>query len=272
MSVVLLMHGFFVAFTVVTLQCRTVGVMSQEPRLDEQVISQAALAGLSSQLESAEDIQVDIRTDVLKAAQGVADSVSLSGQGVVVQDVRVQAVTVQTDRLSFNPFSILRGQLKLDQPLDATAQVSLTEADLNRAMQAEAVTSRLPALELSVEGESVTVELVHPIAVKLPDDGKIALNGAAVLRGRETVRQLRFAAVIILRTDEQPVRLESFACDPGNGISIEFTIALMQKFKELLELPYIEIEGMAIQVKRLKIESGKLLIETEAHVPQMPSL
>lgn len=267
-----MMRGSFAALTVPVLQCRTLRVMSQELRLDEQVISQAALAGLSSQLESAEDIQVDIRTDVLKAAQGMADSVSMSGQGVVVQDVRLHAVTVQTNHLSFNPLSILLGQLKLDQPLEATAQVSLTEADLNRAMQAEAVTSRLPALELNVEGEPVIVELVHPVAVTLPSDGKIALDGAALLRGRENVRQVRFTVVILPRTDEQPVLLESFVCHPGEGISIEFTIAIMRKFKELLEQPYVAIEGMAIQVKRLRIESGKLLIETEAHVPQIPSL
>jgi riboflavin synthase alpha subunit len=266
------MRGSFAALTVSVLKCKALRAMSQEPRLDEQVISQAALAGLSTQLESAEDIQVDVRTDVLKATQGKADSVSVSGQGVVVQDVRVQAVTVQTDRLSFNPLSILLGQLKLDQPLEATAQVFLTEADLNRAMQAEAVTSRLHALELNVEGESVTVELVHPLAVKLPADGKIALDGTALLRGREAVRQVRFAVVIIPRTDEQPVRLESFVCDPGDAISIEFAIAILQKFKALLELPYVAIEGMAIQVKRLRIESGKLMIETEAHVPQIPSL
>lgn len=243
-----------------------------EPRLDEQVISQAAQAGLSSQLEEAENISVDIRTDVLKATQGKADSLSVSGKGMVVQGVRVQEMAVQADRLSFNPLSVLLGTLELDQPLDATAQVVLTEADLNRAMQAEAVTSRLPALALTVEGEPVTVELVHPVAVTLPADGKIALAGDALLHQRESSRQVGFVVVIIPRTDGQPVILESFVCEPGEGLSIEFTIALLQKFKALLELPYIEIEGMAIQVKRLSIQSGKMLLETEAHIPQMPSL
>lgn len=247
--------------------------MSDEPRLDEQVISQAAQAALSSQLDEAEDLNIDVTTDVLKAAQGKADSVSMSGRGVVVQDVRVQEMAVQTDRLSFNPLSILLGHLKLDQPLDAAAQIALTEADLNRAMQAEAVTQRLPSLKLNVEGEPVTVELGQPIAVTLPADGKIGLDGIALLHEREKVRRVKFTTVILPRTDTQPVRLESFICDPGGkGLSLEFTIALMQTFKELLEQPYIEIEGMAIKVKRLEIQAGKLLVETEAHIPQMPAL
>ncbi len=247
--------------------------MSKEPRLDEQVISQAAQAALSSQLEAAEDLSLDVQTDVLKAAQGKADSVSINGRGVVVQDVRVDAMAVQTDRLSFNPLSILLGQLKLDQPLDATAQIALTEADLNRAMQAEAITQRLPSLKLNVDGEPVTVELGQPLAVTLPTDGKIGLDGTAFLHEREKVRQVGFSVVILLRTDNQPVSLESFLCDPGGkGLSIEFTIALLQRFKELLEQPYIEIEGMAIKIKRMEIQAGKLFVETEAHIPQIPSL
>ncbi|MBW4471889.1 MAG: DUF2993 domain-containing protein [Stenomitos rutilans HA7619-LM2] len=246
--------------------------MSKEPRLDEQVISQVAHAGLSSQVEAAEDLNVDVQTDALKAAQGKADSVAVSGHGVVVQKVRVHDVTVQTDRLAVNPLSLLLGQLKLDHPLDATAQVVLTEADLNQAMQAEAVTSRLPTLEMKVEGEPVSIELVHPIAVKLPADGKIALNGAALLYEREAIRQVGFSVVLMPRTDERPVLMESFVCEPGEGLSIEFVIALMQTFNKLLALPYIEIEGIAIRVKRLSIQSGKMLVETEAHIPQMPPL
>jgi hypothetical protein len=247
--------------------------MSKEPRLDEQIISQIAQVGLSSQLKKSQDISVDVRTNLLKAAQGKADSVSVSGQGMVMQDVRVQEMAVQTDRISFNLFSILLGKLELDQPIDATAQVSLTEADLNQAMQAEAVTSRLPALELNVEGEPVTVELVHPMAVRLPADGKIALEGDALLGDRDSVRQVGFAVVILLpHADEHPVLIESFVCDPGEGISIAFVIAIMRKFKELLALPHIEIEGMVIQVKRLEIQAGKMLMETEAHISQIPSL
>ncbi|XHX75958.1 MAG: DUF2993 domain-containing protein [Stenomitos frigidus ULC029] len=246
--------------------------MSKEPRLDEQIISQAAQAALSSQLEAAEDLSLDVSTDVLKAAQGKADSVSISGRGVVVQNVRVQELAVQTDRIAFNPLRILLGQLELDQPIDATAQVSLTEADLNRAMQAEAVTSRLPALTLNVEGEPITVELVHPLAVTLPSDGKIALNGAALLQEREQVRQVGFTVMILPCTDEQSVRLESFVCEPGEALSIELTIALLQRFKEVLEQPYIEIEGIAVKVKRVKIQAGKLCVETEAHIPQVPTL
>ena len=254
------------------MSCRKPEAMPKEPRLDEQVISQAAQAGLSSQLEEAENLNVNVQTDVLKAAQGKADSVAMSGQGLVMQGVRVQAVTVETDRLSFNPLSLLLGQLELDHPLDATAQVVLTEADLNRAMQAEVVISRLPALTLNVEGEPVTIELVHPITVKLPADGEIALNGEARLSEQKRTRQIGFAVVLVPCADEQPVLLKAFQCNPGEGLSIELIIALMQTFKALMELPYIEIEGMAIRVKRISVQAGKLLVETDAHIPQIPSL
>jgi hypothetical protein len=44
------------------------------------------------------------------------------------------------------------------------------------------------------------------------------------------------------------------------GMRLSEAIAIMRKFKELLALPHIEIEGMVIQVKRLEIQAGKMLM------------
>lgn len=246
--------------------------MPDEPRLEEQVISQVVQAGLASQLEDAEDVQVDVQTSLGKAVQGEVDSVTLSGQGMVIQDVRVQQVEVQTNRVLINPLSALLGKLELDQPVDAVARVTLTEADLNRAMNSDMIASRIPPLRLWVDKEMVTVELHLPMQIQLPGQGQFCLQGAAQLHKASGSRQVQFSAVIVPGSDDRPLVLEAFQCQPGQGISLEFAIALMQKFKEILSQPYFELEGMALRVKHLDVQAGHLTLETEAHVAQMPSM
>jgi len=47
--------------------------------------------------------------------------------------------------------------------------------------------------------------------------------------------------------------MEGFNCTPGQGISLELAIAFMQKVRELLNLPFYEIEGM-VRVKDVDVQ------------------
>ena len=54
--------------------------MSDEPRLEEQALSLAAEMTLSSQMDEVENIDVDVRSDLLKVVHGEVDSVSIEGK------------------------------------------------------------------------------------------------------------------------------------------------------------------------------------------------
>jgi len=58
--------------------------------------------------------------------------------------------------------------------------------------------------------------------------------------------------------------MEGFNCTPGQGISLE--LAIMQKVRELLNLPFYEIEGMVLKCGCAK---GSLTLHTEAYVTQL---
>ncbi|MBD2021814.1 DUF2993 domain-containing protein [Leptolyngbya sp. FACHB-36] len=246
--------------------------MASEPRPDEQLVSRAVEAGLSSQLDAAENVSVDVRTDLLHAVQGQVDSVAVSGQGVVMQGLTVQDMEVQTDRIQVNPLSILFGKVEFNQPVNAAARMTLTESDLDRALNSDLVLNQIPPLHLSVDGEKVIVSLQPPLKVRLPGNNRIGLDGNARLQEPTGTRQLGFSVVIIPRTDDRPALLESFNCQPGTGMSIAFTIALMQKLQEILDLPYLQIDGMAFRIKNLDVHAGSVAIQTEARVHRIPDL
>lgn len=246
--------------------------MPDEPRLEEQALSEVAERTISAQLDKVENLEVDVRTNLLKMVQGQADSVSIAGQGLVMQkDIRVDQLEVHTDRVAIDVLSAILGQIELNQPVDATARLVLTEQDINRALNSDYIGSKFKGLEVNVDGEIVILE-PQQMKIHLPGDGKVRFKATMLLHERGNTRQLGFNAAFRPRTDSQPVMLEEFNCSEGEGISLELTVALMNKVRELMNLPYFEVEGIVLRVKQLDVHEGSLTLHTQAYVRQMPEL
>jgi hypothetical protein len=122
-----------------------------------------------------------------------------------------------------------------------------------------------------VEGQIVTLE-PQKLEVCLSASGRIAFSGTVLLHEKGNTQRVSFTAVISPRTLSQPLLLEAFHCTEGEGISLELVIALMNKAKELLKLPFFEVEGMALRIKNLEVQEGSLTLYTEAYVRQIPDL
>lgn len=239
----------------------------------EQLLSIAAEMGLIAQVDNVEKINVDVRTNLIDMVQGQADSVSVSAEGLVMQkDIRVQEMEMQADGIAINPLSAVFGDLKLSQPAGAIVRLVMAEQDINRALNSNYVRSKLEPILLNVEGKIVSLEL-QQMEIYLPGEGKIECSGKVRMKqGNNNTRQLSFIAVLKPRTSYQPLLLEAFQCTPGDGISLELVIPLIQKLKELMDLPYFEMEGSAFRVKDMDVSAGSLTVYAEAYVKQIPSL
>jgi hypothetical protein len=204
--------------------------------------------------------------------QGQADSVSIAGQGLVMQkDIRVHEMEMHTNSIAINPLSAILGQIELNQPVDATVRLVLTEQDINRAFNTDYVLSKLQSLELNVDGQIVTLE-PQQMKLHLPGGGKMEFSGTIQLHEMGITRQLGFTAVMRPGTFSQPLLLEAFHCTQGEGISLELAIAFIKKARELVNLPYFDVEGMAVRIKELEVEEGSLTLHTEAYIKQLPEL
>ncbi|MEH2326294.1 MAG: DUF2993 domain-containing protein [Nostoc sp.] len=245
--------------------------MPDEHRLEEQFISQEAEKIISEKLDGAEKIEIDVQTDLLKIVQGQADGVSVAGLGLVIQeDIRVQEIKLQTDSININPFSAIFGQIELNEPVNATARIILTEVDMNRALASDFVSSQMQSFDLDVDGTIVSFE-AQKIEIFLPGDGKIECNGRVLLKEKGNTRLLAYTAIARPRTHSQPAMLESFNCTEGGGISLEVVTALMHKAKELMNIPYFKWEDMVFHIKDIKVETGSLVLLVETKIKQIPS-
>jgi hypothetical protein len=244
--------------------------MSQEPKLEEQALSKAVEIGLSTQLDDAEKINVDVQTDLFKIVQGQADGVSVVGEGLVIQkDIRIQELQLQTTVVDVNPLSVLFGQIELNKPLSAKARIVLNETDINKALASDYIRSKMQNFQLNVNGDIVTLE-PRQIQLFLPGEGKIKVNGTIILHENES-RVVSFTALIRPRTQQQPIMLESFSCTEGEGFSLELVVAFMQKIKELVNSPYLELEDMAFNIKKMEVGYGVMTLIADAHIKKLPT-
>ncbi len=270
-SIVMQRRGLFSASRVGSSKTQTsIYFMSDSPRLDEQAIALAAEVGLSSKLDSADKLDVDVRTDLFKIVQGQADSVEVSGQGLVLQaDIRVQEMELHLDSVAIDPLSALFGQIELTHPVDAIAKFVLTQEDLNRTLSSDYIKNQIQKLDLDVDGQIVTMAL-QQIELLLPSENKVIVNGSALVTEIGNTRQIGFNAVLRPRTSNQPILIESFKCQNGQNISLELAVALLEKMKQVTQSPVIELEKMALCVKQLEVEPGKLTLYTEAQIKEIP--
>jgi hypothetical protein len=241
------------------------------PDLGEQAINKAAEIGIKSQLDEVETLDVEIETDPLKLVSGSVDSVSIKGEGMVMQkDLRIEEMQVDTGSVAINPLSVAFGKIELTRPTDAEAIVSLTEADINRAFNSDFVRAKLQNLDVHVNGELATVD-TQSLQFGLPGDGKISLSTDVILQSSNERKRISFTAVPTISQAGQQVVLDDVQYADGQELSPELTQALLQQARELLDLRNFELKGMALKLKKLDIQKGKLILQSEAHVEQFPS-
>ncbi len=246
--------------------------MSEPNPPEENIFSEFAKVVLGTQFDEFRKLAVSARTNFVKLVQGEVDDISFQGRNIVKDDLQIQEVEIQTDQISVDPLSILLGKIQLNEPIDSHIRLVLSENNLNQNMNSDYVHGFLKPIDLNVEGEINSLELQPPFSIKLLDNNKIRFTGNAKIQSAKDTQKLAFTSVVSPKTETQPVRMETFCCTPNNGQSIPFMIALLQWMNNIVSKPYLEIEGVAFQVKTFLIQNKELTTEIEIHAAQIPNL
>lgn len=235
-------------------------------RLDEQALDKAVEIGIKSQLDQAEAVDVDIKTNPLKVIQGQVDSVSVNGKGIVMQqNLRAEEIQVQTSNVAVDPLRTALGKIELKQPTDATARVVLTEQDINQAFNAAIVQEKLQGLEVRVDGQPVTIN-TQQVRLSLPGQDQVALTAQVHLQETDQQKEVCFKTTPKMSSDGQRIFLDNVEYAEGKELSPELTQALLDKASEIMDLRTFEMEGMDLRLKGFDIQQGRLTLQAEARV------
>ena len=251
---------------------RTLGtnsVTEENLGLGAQALNKMAEMALSSQMEEAENLQVQVKIDPSNLAKGEVDSLALSGEGLMMRPgLRMEELEMQINSIAVKPLKAVFGKIELVKPAEGTARIVLTEADLNRAFNPEALSNQLYQGIVHLDGNLVAVDILQ-VACHLLSDGTIAIDTEVVLRESGASQQVSFTSTPI-NIDGQGVVLQNVQYSEGKK-SPELTSALVEQASEILNLRNFEIEGISLQIEHIDIEAGKLTLQAKALVTQFPT-
>lgn len=240
------------------------------PDIGEQAISKAAEVGIDSQLSEVEELDVDIRANPLDLAQGEVESVTIDGEGMVMQkDLRAERLVMQTDSIAINPLKAALGDIELTQTTKAEAKIVLIEEDLQRAFNSEYIEEKLKNQKVEIDGETLTVN-AHDVTITLPDRDRININATIDITESSEQKKIAISAKPSIDANGNKIVLEDVEYGDNDTRDAEFAKALLDSTEELLDLRNFELDEMSLQIDRLDVRQGKMTMTAKALVEEFP--
>ena len=239
--------------------------------LGEQALNKIAEVALASQLQEVERLEVQIKTDLSKLANGEVDCITINLNGLVIQqDLRVEELQLKINRVTVKPLGAILGKIKLTQPSEGTARIVINEDNLNSAFNSASFHKHLRQIQGFVEDKRVTIH-VQQVKCRLLADGNIAFNSKLILGNNREAQALAFTATPRIGTDGQGIVFQDLHYLEGKEISPELTAALVARLSEVLSLRNFEQKGMSLRIQQLDVAAGKLTLQAAAYIKQFSS-
>ncbi|MBD1919248.1 MULTISPECIES: DUF2993 domain-containing protein [Cyanophyceae] len=237
--------------------------------LGEQALSKAFEVGLSTQLDAADDLDADIRTNPIALMQGELESAEIQGRGLVIKnDLRTEQLSVKTDGIAIDPLKAAFGNIELTRPTNASAAVELTEVDIERACNSDYIQQKLKSLDVTLDGRPVQVS-AEQIDFSLPGNGQVAIAASVLLEETGERQQVAFRTTPAMGPQGHEVVLNDVQIEPENT-SEPLTQSLLVAAKDLLNLHNFTLSGMTLQLQSLDVQPGKIALQMQAYVEKFP--
>ncbi|MBD0346591.1 MAG: DUF2993 domain-containing protein [Coleofasciculus sp. C3-bin4] len=245
----------------------------------EQMLNTVASQTIRHLFTQSESIDVAVRCHPSsKLLQGSIDSFKVSGRGLVIRrQFRTQEMSFETDAVSLDFSSVLKGRITLKQPTQAIAQVVLTEDDINQSFKAELVRKRLenlsvPALsELSggqpISFTEVQVQLKPNNGVRIFAKADLPQHGLVPISMSSTLSVERRRRILFENTQFEPESVP----ESSREISQTLTVALDEILNNMVDLDRFNLDGVTMRINRLETQGKMLIFSGYAQIDRIPN-
>jgi hypothetical protein len=242
---------------------------ADNPNLGDIALNKVVEMAIDSQIDTADRLDVDLRTNPIDLIQGKMNSIEISGRGLVVkQDLRMETIKINSNAVSIDPLKAVFGNIQLTHPTAAEAQIILTEADINRALNCNYVTEKLQGLKLEMDGAPVTVD-VNSATLDLPGENKFVIAATFSIREQNEVKQFSATAVPHIAEDGHRISLEILAAQ-AQGLTLKLMMAIFEQLTTLLDLRNFNLPGVSLQLYKLEAQPERLVIHAKTQISQIP--
>ncbi|NES95615.1 MAG: DUF2993 domain-containing protein [Desertifilum sp. SIO1I2] len=242
--------------------------------MGEQLLNKVASQSIRHLFTRSEAIDIAIRCyPSSKLLQGSIDGFQMNGRGLVIRkDFYVEEMSFQTDAVALDVGAIFSGQLRLKQPTQAVAQVTLSEAGINEAFKSPLVTQRLLNLSLpAISDRPLSFQDIH---VELLPHNQIQLLAKADLGDSEPIP----IALNCTLEVERRRRIAFTHCQFRGDLIPEathsqselLTQALSEILNNMVDLDRFDLDGVTLRINRLETQGKQLLFSGYAQIEHFP--
>lgn len=237
--------------------------------LTEEALNRLMELAISSRFDEVEALEADVHSDPVKLLQGELESANVNGKGLVIkQDLRTADLTVKSDGIAIDPMQAALGNLELTRPTNATIAVTLTEADIERALNSDYIAEKLQKLKFSVDGHLTRLQ-PRQVTLRMPGQGQVELAADVILTDAQDTARIAFRAVPKLFSDGHHIQFEQVDIETETA-SAALTESLVNTFNQLLDLRNFTLSGMELQLKAMDIQAGQMQVTTAARLEEFP--
>lgn len=213
-----------------------------------------------------------------KLLQGIIDSFRMEGQGLIIRrQFEAAEMMFETDAVSIDVPALLGGKIRLRQPTQAIAKVTLTEAAINRAFEADLVTQRL----VDIDDEELTnLSGGEPISfrdvtLRLKPNAQVIVSAKTDLPNKDNV-PVQFSAHL---TTEKRRRIvfdqAEFVADgipeEVESLSMALTPGFISVLNHMVDLERFNLDGIVLRVNRLETSGDRLIFSGYAQIDHFPN-
>jgi hypothetical protein len=245
------------------------------------VVDNVAADAIRDQLNSAENLAVRVdNAPSYQLLQGRVDRIRIAGHGLFpVAGVRIAALEVETDPIAVNSSSLRRGQLRLEQPLQAGVRLVLNQDDLNQALRSPTVRNLLQRLNLGQLGGSAAqgYEVVDPHIELASDRIQIQAVLQEIPRDQTATAAGEQLAIVLesglsVQSGHQIQLVNPTASINGQVIPSVLIQGLTAGISRQFDLQNFQAGGITARILQLEITPGQLQLAAFVRVEPGASL
>lgn len=251
---------------------------SSQSDFGEKMLNTVASQSIRRLFSECEAVEVDIRCfPSSKLLQGSVDSFKMLGKGLVIRrQFRVEQMAFETDAIAIDFGSVLKGQIRLKQPTQAIAQVTLSEDGINEAFSADLVRKRLNDVSLTLDsalGIDTPVSF-RDISIKLLASNQIEIHAKVDIPGRDAVPVSVRTSLAVERRRRLLFTNAEFQADlipeEARALSAPLTAAFVEILNNMVDLDRFDLDGVEMRINRVEIQPQKLLFSGYAQINHFP--
>ena len=244
----------------------------------EQMLNTVASKTISHLFTQSDLVDVSVRCfPSSKLLLGSIDSFKMSGRGSVIRcQFRTEEMWFETDAVTLDFSSVLKGKIALKQPTQAIAQVTLTENDINDSFKADLVRKRLENLDLPAltdlsGGEPVSFT---DVSIQLLPESRVKIFANADLSNRQVPISLSCTMEAERR---RRLRFKNPQFEPDNvpeelrSISQILTGIFAEILDNMVDLDRFNLDGVTLRINRLETENKTLVFSGYAQIERVPN-